>query len=178
MNRSAEDYAGAIRALMPRGRVWPTDPDTVQARVIAALAQTPARLDQVAADLLARSLPGRNDDLVPEWEATLGLPDPCAGTDPSLAARAFQVQARFVGSPGQSVAFFKEFAAALGFTITITNWSPFQADVSTVETPLYGDDWFFAWGVHVVTNTGGLSNDVLLCELDALKPAHTYVFLI
>lgn len=178
MSRPAADYAGAIRALMPRGRAWPNDPDTVQSRVIAALAQTPARVDQAAGALLDGSLPGNNLDLIPEWEATLDLPDPCAGPNPTLAARAFQVRARFVGSPGQSVGFFIAFAAALGFKITITTWAAFQADVSAVETPLYGDDWFFAWGVHVVANTGGLSTDVLLCELDTLKPAHTYVFLI
>jgi len=178
MPYSADDYAGALRALLPPGRVWRAEPGSVQAQVLGALAQTPARLDEAASQLLALSRPGDNPDLLVEWEESLGLPDPCAGPAPTISERAHQVRARFGGGGGQSAAFFIAYAAALGFTITITTFAAFRADVGTVESPVFEDDWNFAWGVTVTANTSGLSNDVLACEFEALKPAQTYVFLI
>ncbi|WP_288806487.1 putative phage tail protein [uncultured Novosphingobium sp.] len=102
MTRTAEDYAGAIRALLPRGRVWQVETDSGQQRLILALAQQWARLDADATDALEKSLPGSNLDLVTEWEESLGLPDPCAGADATIEQRAAQVLARFVGGGGQS----------------------------------------------------------------------------
>lgn len=177
MAYSAADYAGAFRALLPRGRVWQVEPGSAQQRLIAALAKPFARVDSTASTLLEQSLPGSNLDLVPEWEKTLGLPDPCAGPNATLAQRAAQVRSRFIAGGGQSRAYFKSFASALGFEITISAIPTFRADVSTVETPVYEEEWLHVWVVTVVSNTSGLSNDVLLCELNTLKPAHTYVII-
>ena len=171
------DYTGALQALLPQGRVWPNDPLSIQAQVLGALAQTPARIDAAATALLAGALPGDYVDLVPEWEETLGLPDPCAGAAPSIAERAAQVRARFIGGGGQSLPFFIAFAAALGFTVSIETFISFRAELSCVESPLFGDDWTFAWGVRIIAQTGTVSTAVLLCELNALKPAHTFVFI-
>ena len=175
--RTAADYAGALRALMPTGRVWPSDPNTDQQRALAALSNLPARLDRAADHLLAGALPGDSLDLLPEWEVSLGLPDPCAGSDPTIAARVNQVRARFIGSGGQSVPFFTAFCSALGFTVQIEPYAPFRVG-HTAGEPLYGDDWIFAWAVRILASSDVVSIDVLLCELNALKPAHTCVFLI
>lgn len=175
MARTAEDYAGAIRALLPRGRVWQAETGGGQQRLILALAQQWARLDADATEVVDQSLPGSNLDLITEWEESLGLPDPCAGEDATIEQRAAQVLARFVGGGGQSRPFFIGYAAALGFEISITAISPFRVEMSTVETPLYDENWLFVWVVTVLSNTGGLSTDMLVCEFEALKPAHTYV---
>jgi len=168
----AEDYAGAARALLPTGRVWPSG-DTVQGQVFHALGQTFVRSDGIASALLETSLPGAATSLLPEWEATLGLPDPCAGANPSIEQRLDQVRGRFVGAGGQSRQRFIDFAAALGFTITITNYAPFRAGLSTVGNPIASDDWTFVWGVTILATTGALSADVLHCEIEAVKPAET-----
>lgn len=174
---TAADYTGVLQALLPHGRVWPDDPASIQAQILGALAETPARYDAVVAGLLAGSLPGDYVDLIPEWEETLGLPDPCGGVDPSIAARAAQVRARFIGGGGQSLPFFVAFALALGFTVEIETFISFRPDISCVETPLYGDEWTFAWGVKILAQTGTVTAAVLLCELNSLKPAHTTVFI-
>jgi uncharacterized protein YmfQ (DUF2313 family) len=46
---------------------------------------TPAfeRLTARANNLLIDAFPGSTYELLPEWEATLGLPDPCAGEAPT-----------------------------------------------------------------------------------------------
>jgi uncharacterized protein YmfQ (DUF2313 family) len=172
------DYSAAARALMPRGLAWPTDPDTEQSRTLSAIAATFERSDGNANALLSGSLPGQATPLLPEWEATLGLPDPCAGENPTLEQRLNQVRGRFVGAGGQSRQRFIDFAAALGFKIKITNYAPFRAGLSTVGNPLASDAWSFVWGVTIVETTGALPVDALICELEAIKPAETTLILL
>ncbi len=176
---SADDYASAARALMPRGRVWPDGTGSVQANVLHALGVGIERIDAAASILLDGSLPGSGQSsFLPEWEATLGLPDPCAGANPTFDQRRAQVRTRFIGVGGQSRQRYIDFAAGIGFEISITNYAPFKAGRSTVGNPVASDAWSFVWGVQIVANTGGLSPDVLLCELDTIKPAETTIILL
>ena len=173
---SADDYAGAARALMPRGRVWSQDPNSVQGQALGALGQSMARTDAAAIALLGDAFPAQPVNLLPDWESSLGLPDPCAGLNPTVVQRQNQVQARFVGGGGQSRARFVQFAATLGFTITITTYAPFRVGLDTIGEPIASVAWAFAWGITVLTNTGGLDRAVLACELNAIKPAETTLF--
>lgn len=174
----AIDYAAAAQALMPRGRAWPQEPDTVQSRLRSAIGLTFERSDGHAGMLLAGALPGALTPLLPEWEATLGLPDPCAGASPTIAQRLDQVRGRFVGAGGQSRQHFIDFAAALGFVISITNYAPCRAGISTAGCLVSGDEVSFVWGVTIDEVTGNLATDVLKCELEAVQPAEgTLIFL-
>lgn len=175
---TAADYAGAARALLPRGRVWPTDADSVQTQLLAALGKTFERSDAAASVLLDGSLPGNDADLLDAWEASLGLPDPCAGPDPTDQQRGNQIRARFIAGGGQSRERYVEYAATLGFTIVIENFAPFRTGRSTVGNPLASDAWTFVWGVRVLANATDLSLDVLICELETIKPAETTIILL
>jgi len=163
---------------MPRGRLWPQQPGTVQEAVRLAIGKTFERSDGDANMLLETSLPGSLTPLLPEWEATLGLPDPCAGAAPTFAQRCDQVRGRFVNAGGQSRQHFIDFAAALGFTISITNYAPFRVGISTVGNAVAGDEVIFTWGVTIDAVTGDLPIAVLKCELEAIQPAEgTLIFL-
>ena len=191
---SVADYTTALRRLLPRGRVWPTDAVTEQAQVIGCLAPTLERIDEAAVDLIADAFPATTTNFVEEWEAALGLPDPCLGPNPTLQQRRDQIVARFVGSGGQSVPSFIAFAAALGFVITVTEYAPFRVGRSTVGQPLNGPAWAHGWLVTIVS--GAVSADhalfrvsenrvgdllassstaaaALECEMRRLAPAHT-----
>lgn len=184
----AADYLRAFQALFPRGRVWPRDADAVQAQFLGALSPTYERQHLRANALLVDAFPATADELLPEWEETLGLPDPCAGPAPTLQLRRSQVVARLTGRGGQSVAYFVAVAARLGYTITVTQFAPFRAGLAAVGMPLCGEAWAHAWQVNAPLNTvtyfsagqsavgeplASWGNEVLECELTALKPAHT-----
>ncbi len=176
---SAAEYAAVARALLPRGRVWPDDPTSVQGKVLAAIGAMCARIDAAAQSILAGSLPGSPlSGFVPEWEATLDLPDPCAGDSPTFQQRRDQIRARFIGGGGQSRGFYIDFAAALGFVIAITNYAPFRCGLSSIDVAITDDRWSFVWGVRVIANPGGLPTELLLCELNAIRPAGTSIFLL
>jgi len=187
---TAGDLLSAFQQLLPRGRAWPREPAAVQTQTLATLMPTFQRLTARAANLLVDAFPSTTVELLPEWQATLGLPDPCAGPSPALAQEQAQVVARFIAGGGQSIAYFTAFAATLGYDITITQFAPFRVGVSTVGSPLYGDAWAFAWQVNapnvtvdffVVGNSQigsplqAFTNTVLECELARLSPAHTTV---
>lgn len=182
------DFAVALERLLPRGRAWSRDPDSVLMQVVSALAPGFARLHARANRLVADGFPATALGLLPEWEATLGLPDPCAGPEPTVSLRQQQVQARIAAQGGQSIPYFIAFAAALGFSITITEFAPARADELCADDPVYGDDWAHAWQVNVQGFTlaefeadigcadeplASWSNEVLECELRRVAPAHT-----
>lgn len=189
-NYSAADYLSAMQALMPRGRVWPKEPDATMTQVLTGLVQVYARNNARANHLLVDAFPATAVELLPEWEATLGLPDPCAGVAPTIQARQAQVVARFAGSGGQSQAYFIGYAANLGYTVTITQFTPFRVGQQRMGNQLGLQDWAFTWQINSALNTityfrTGLSgageplaswgNAVLQCELAEIKPAHTYL---
>ncbi|TCK36737.1 uncharacterized protein YmfQ (DUF2313 family) [Paraburkholderia sp. BL8N3] len=187
-NYQASDFLAALQNLMPRGLAWPRDPSSVMARVLSGLCATWARHTQHNNALLVDAFPPTAVELLPEWEAALGLPDPCAGPSPSLQARQAQVLARFAGSGGQSVPYYIQYAQALGYVITVTEFTPFHMGQQAMGSPLGTQDWAHTWQANAPSVTATLfragrstadeplatwGNNVLECELEQVKPAHT-----
>lgn len=185
---SLEDYRDAVLRLLPRGRAWRRDSGSVLAAVVTGLANAFQRLDAAAQTLLVDAFPATADQLLPEWEQSLGLPDPCAGESPTLQQRRKQVQARFANTGGQNVAFLTTFAANLGYDVSITEFTPFRVGQNAAGQPLSSAAWAYAWTVNSpqLTETffrTGVSavgeplatwgSNVLECELTRVAPAHT-----
>ena len=187
MPYGADDYLALFQDLLPHGPVWPREPDAVMSRTLASLMPVWARLAARDANLLIDAFPSTTVELLPEWEASLGLPDPCAGTSPTIQARQQQVVARFTADGGQSIPYFVQFAAALGYPITITEFAPSRFG-RPFGLPFGGLAWAHTWQVNAPTFTveqfafgrdafgepyASWGNTVLQCELQRLKPAHT-----
>lgn len=184
------DFLHALQALLPRGRAWPRDSDAIQAQTLSGLASEFANVANRGSALIVDAFPASTEELLPEWEDALGLPDPCAGPAPTIADRRAQVVARFASGAGQSVPYFINLAMLLGYTITIIEYAPFRFGINHFGDPMCGVAWANAWTVRNPTITPsffqfGLSafgdffadwgNTVLQCEFARLKPAHTTV---
>lgn len=184
---SGADYQSALQSLLPRGYGWPRDPSSVQAQTLGGFAPSYARSNGAAANLLVDAFPGSTVQLLPEWETTLGLPDPCAGLQPTVQARRAQVVARLTGIGGQSAAYCIAQAARLGYSITIQQFAPSRFG-QPFGASFGGTDWAYAWQVTVAQYTinrfrfgtdafgesfASWGSTVLQCELLASKPAHT-----
>lgn len=189
-NYQASDFLTALQALMPRGLAWPRDPASVMGQVVAGLSPTWARHTARNNYLLVDAFPSTSVELLPQWEAALGLPDPCAGEAPTLQGRQQQVVARFTATGGQSAPYFIGYALALGYMVTITEFTPFRVGQQRMGCQLGTQDWAFTWQINSPLNTEtyfrtGLSgagealaswgNTVLQCEINEIKPAHTYL---
>lgn len=184
----AANFLAALQALLPRGKVWSRDPEAEITQSLSGLAPVYERQTARANNLLVDAFPLTTIELLPEWEATLGLPDPCAGLSPTLAARRAQVVARVTAKGGQSVAYFIAFALSLGYTVTVTQFIPARAGILRAGQALRGAAWAHAWQINAPLNTvtqmrvgigkageplAFWSNTVLECQLNEVKPAHT-----
>lgn len=125
---NAADYLWAFQKLLPRGRVWQRGWGTMQAAYLLTLMPTWARLHMRGNDLLTETFPCTTDELLPEWEASLGLPDPCV--QPPLATvqqRQDAVCAKFKARGGCSLDYFANLIETLGYPlIEIQLYRPFR----------------------------------------------------
>jgi len=182
----ASDYQNAMLALMPRGRAWSKDPDSVQSIVFSALSRVYERSTSDAINLLTDAFPVSAVSMLPEWEATLGLPDICDGIDPAYQARQSHVVAKFAGTGGQSIPYLSGYASKLGYTVTTTEFSPFRFGRSFGQL-LNGDDWAYALQINAplfseqIFSLGSSgfgepfaswSNATLECVMREIAPAH------
>lgn len=189
--RIAEDgYLSQLQALLPPGMAWTRERASNLARLLSAFAAELARLDGRAHDLVEEADPRTAVELVADWERLLGLPDPCAGQAVTLQERRERVVQKLTTLGGQSRAYFIAVAAALGFAITIEEFRPFRASMSSAGDPVCDEDWWFVWRVHGPEQTirdfrvsasvtgeplRNWGNQILECVLARLKPAHTLV---
>jgi len=185
---TAQDFLNALQGLLPSGLVWPRGQDSVQAETLSGLAPTFVRHAGRAVNLLTDANPATTIELLPEWESTLDLPDPCAGESPTLQQRRQQVVARFANSGGQSIPYFISFALDLGYVVETKEFAPFRCGQSCAGDPVGGEEWSYTWAIVAPSvspvyfragqSTAGeplaaWQNTVLECELDRVRPAHT-----
>jgi len=187
---SAADYLALLQRLFPIGRIWPRDSDAIQTETLSGFAPTFARVNDRANYLLVDAFPTTTYELLPEWEKTLGLPDPCAGPAQTLQGRRGQVVARLTATDSPTPASFIAQAAKLGYTITITQFAPARVGRLAVGQPLYGAGWAHVWQINAPLTTvtsfrvgvsavgdplTSFGNAPLECSINARAPAHTTV---
>lgn len=185
--RGVADHLAAAAAYLPTGPIWPREASSSPIRILRGLATTLTRLRARADALLTDAFPATAYELLPEWEAALGLPDPCAGETPTLQQRRNQVVARLTARGGQSVAYFIDRAAQLGFQVTVEEYAPARFDLPMGQR-MNGTDWAHVWAIRAPATTimpfrlgastlgerfRSWGHAVLECELRALQPAHT-----
>jgi uncharacterized protein YmfQ (DUF2313 family) len=185
---SAGDFAARQHAHLPSGPAWPRESGTTMAALVAALGDGFADLNGRIADLTEReSDPAQAIEVLSRWEAEFGLPDPCTPLNPTLPQRRAALLARIYETGDPTPAHLIAVAATLGYAITITEFRPFDVEMS-VEDPICGPDWAFAWQINGAQVTEQLldvenwtvedplaawGNNPLICMLRRLAPAHT-----
>lgn len=184
----AQNFLSAIQSLLLRGLVWPRDQQAVQTQALMGLAPTYERNTARANYLLVDAFPATTYELLPEWEETLGLPDPCAGGSPSIQQRRAQVVARLANGGGASAAHFIAFAANLGYQVSIESFGPARASQARCGDSDYSEAWAHAWSIDLPLSTvtyaqasnsaagdplASWGNNVLQCEMQTVKPAQT-----
>jgi uncharacterized protein YmfQ (DUF2313 family) len=190
-NHSAYDYLQQFLRMLPRGRIWQRGWGLLQSQFLLTLMPIWVRLEQRALALLVDAFPCSTTELLPEWEASLGLPDACTGPLDTLQARQAAVCAKFAATGGASQDYFIGIAAALGFVITIQVFAPFYASRNRVGQRLFNAGWSYVWQVTLARSSSAIffrtsasrvgerlvsyDSSVLECLFEQYKPAHTVV---
>lgn len=188
VTRGQADYQDALSALLPTGAAWPRDPASALQLLVGALSAELARVDARAAQLLAEVDPAATAELLADWERVVGLPDPCVTQVQTVAERRAALEGRLTAVGGQSRAFFIALASRLGYSVTIDEF-PSAAAATAAGITYTGDDWAHTWRVNVPAGVAvkafragagaageplrSWSNEVIECQFNRHKPAHT-----
>lgn len=157
--RDASAQAEMLRQLLPRGRAWNLKPGGVFERLLRAIGEEFARIDARGLDLIEEADPRTALETLADWEAELGLPDECTSAPDGVAERRAAVMQKLTVLGGQNAAWFIDLAARLGYVIEIEEHHPARMGCRCDER-LYGQDWAFAWTVHVMPLDGFLEGDL------------------
>lgn len=189
-----DDFKASLEAKLPPGVALLADAAdapvkdgfwSAVADAFAAFHADVANISEIESD------PRLAAQLLSDWEACFGLPDPCVPQPQSVIDRRTALLEKITEEGGQAPAYFIARAAALGATITITEFQPFRVGVSRVGDALSNGPWQFTWRVNgplagpVSFFRVGLSavgdplsssgNAELQCVLSEIAPAHTAV---
>jgi len=133
MSNSAADYLQSLLNHLPNGKLWDDlrQPGSGLYEILEATAQTFGRFDAACDALRVELDPRYALQLLNDWEAFAGLPDPCAvGVADTLQTRRADLVTKLTSPGGQTPAFYIALAAAMGYSITITNYHPFVCGIS------------------------------------------------
>lgn len=180
-------HADLLATLLPPVSYTPTA--TVLASELAAEGQALDVAQRNADRVTAAVTPYFAEQLLPDWERVCGITPPAgAGYQQRLQA----VLAKLAETGGLSIRYFTQLAAAVGYSVTITEPQPFQAGISQAGDSIELPDVVFVWRVDVAGGTqlfafaAGLGSagdalttfgePVIESLFNDLKPAHTFVY--
>ena len=183
-----ENYRQLLYKLTPRGLAWPREKISTLYAFYLGLACELFRMSERALQLIEEADPRTTTELITDWERIVGIPDECQQPADTLERRRADVVARLTTLGSLSRQFYIDFAAYLGFTITIEEFRPFRVHYSSAGDALTNGDWVYTWRVHAPIQmikyfSAGISqagdplaswgNDFLECSLNKRKPAET-----
>jgi len=180
-------HANLLALLLPPVSYTPSAPTL--AGELAAEGQALDAAQHSANRVTAAVTPYFAEQLLPDWERVCGITPPAgAGYQQRLQA----VLAKLAETGGLSIPYFTRLAAALGYSITITEPQPFQAGIGQAGGRIELPEVVFVWRVDVAGGTqlfafaAGLGSagdalttfgePVIESLFNDLKPAHTFVY--
>lgn len=177
---SADEYSQVARALLPPGRAWNREEGSTQASLYDALGTIYEKQDGDSIQMLEAFFPLTATDGLAEWDSTLGIPDSCSGAPANDLINQQQIVTKLIASGGQSVPYYTALALALGFTITVSEFSAESpgddAPAGMINTI---NDWAHTWRVNIMNpDTAPADRTPLQCLLDRVKPAHTQFYIV
>lgn len=139
-NPSGEQLLPQVLACAPRGEAWGTDEaddgtgaSPVQRKSWLGIATCLAAIYRWCFEAATQAYPTAITFSLADWEAELGLPDPCGPDNPSFAARKAAVRAKLTAHGGASPGYFICVARAAGYDISIDEPSGFECGMGGSE---------------------------------------------
>ncbi|MCI1005049.1 putative phage tail protein [Herbaspirillum sp. C7C8] len=124
MAMTEADYLEQMRQLLPPGPAWDREFYGAEVdQVLQGMVPEFARIDARGDALLAELFPPTMKELLPDWEAVMGLPDECLPDDPSFGQRKAAVLRRHLAQGAQDLPYFVGLAQGLGYPdATAVEW--------------------------------------------------------
>lgn len=186
MSNAVSAWTDVLQQLMPRGRAWSRESTSDLHKLVDSISPRYQRAENNSQKLLNEMRPEVTQQLLPEWEAYLGLPE-CGVTDQIFELRRAAVVEKDHRKGGLQTWQIEQLAAALGFTVKIYEQWPHSV-LRGVGYPLYPASTQFVLRVdvhgipeerftvldNVLTPLRGNAPLVFECVLNRLKLAGFY----
>lgn len=192
-----DDQAIILASHLPIGRVWQKGflPDSNIGKLIRGLAVEFYRFQVLTQNVSVEMDINQTNELLIEWEKSVGLPDSCFVTNVSIEERRKQVEQKFTNFGGVQIADdFERVASVFGFTVKIfpgiysggfplrfpiTFFDSTKSAKHTIFGMIMGEltgDAFFPLPFPIPFSLGGTT--FLECIFNLLAPANVNVVIV
>jgi len=191
MAKSVSEYIRMLKSLLPKGKAWNIESDSVMHQYLYACAEEMVRLEESRDSLFLERDTRYTSELIAQHEEDFGLPDECTDQAATLSERRLALNTKLKAHGGQHKQYYIDLADDYGYEIAIEEFTPFICGLGECGD-MCGDELvIFVWKV-VITYTGGTlvyftsgssvsgdtliraaGIDTLVCLLNKYKPAHT-----
>lgn len=192
MARTPLEYLRLLQSLLPRGRAWNRDEDSILTQFLYGKAEEFSRVDGRSDDLLQERDTRYTSELLPDHETDFGIPDECFSLPTTDRQRRNAIHSKLLTTGRQDKQYFIDLAEALGYTIEITEYEPFWCGLGLAGDECGGYKVLFYWKVSVGYPdivAGGFAKgfgtgfdslysadiEALYCIMRKYKPAHSIV---
>lgn len=185
------DYVTLLQNALPVGLAWARAATSFVTQLLSGIALEFARIDARALDMIRESDPRETTELIDEWEAFAGLPDPCVTTEQTLEQRRVAVCSKLLMQGGQSIPYFLSIAQNLGYEgATIDDQFEMMDCNSDCDAELHSADDIFFWQLNLPSDgafyemdcnspcdesLASWGDEAIECRINRYKPAHTNV---
>ncbi len=188
--RTPSDYLRLLQSLLPKGTAWNRNEGSALTQFLYGQAEEFARVDNRSGELLNERDTRISSELLVDHETDLGLPDDCSPEGETIQERRLAAHARLIALGQQTPQYFIDVAAAAGWTISITEYTPFWCGIGVCGDPIGDQDNIFHWKITITVSEEIIyflcgssqcgdplqlikGTDSIICTLTKLKPAHT-----
>jgi uncharacterized protein YmfQ (DUF2313 family) len=182
MGRTYKEYRKLLQSLLPRGRAWTRDENSTLTELLNGFGEELARIETRSEDLIDETFPRSSVELLTDHETDYAIPDEGNTLAPTTGQRQNVIYAKKVGVGQQDPDYFITIGAALGYTLTITEYVPSLAGIVKAGEEIGGEYVGYYWTVNIDVSAEmmefyTLANITqLIIEIEKRKPAHTEVF--
>lgn len=150
VSAEALPYFNALAALLPPGIALNPEGDELQ-DLLAKTAQELLLVEQMEVQLYTEQDPRNCKYLLPEWEASFGLPDKCMRQgSQTFEERRRAVYAKFIDVGGARRTRYELLLAAIGYPDAEIERCRLFTCETPVDQPLFEDpEWRFNWRINM-----------------------------
>jgi len=87
VGRTYKEYRLLLQSLLPRGRAWSRDENSILTQLLNGFGEELARIDTRSEDLINEIFPRTSTELLTEHETDYGIPDDDKAIEPTTAGR-------------------------------------------------------------------------------------------
>lgn len=132
MSNSVSAWTDVLQQLMPRGRAWSRESTSDLHKLVGSLSPRYQRAENNSKKLLDEMLPEATQQLLPEWEEYLGLPE-CLARNATFEARKAALIEKYYRNGGLAVWQIQKLCEDLGFEVEVLEAYPHHCMRSCVS---------------------------------------------